>query len=134
MQLVLFTAISLHVLAAVFWAGTSFVLARTASTGAERLFRPQMGAAMLAVLAGGYLWSQLHEGTVGPTEKVLGAGVLCALIAFVIQAAIAGPAVRKLSRRSNDDFAAQSAIITANRIAAILLAVATVSMAGARYI
>ena len=52
MQIALIIALSLHILSAVFWAGTSFTLARTGGAGGEQLFRPQMGAAVIAVLTG----------------------------------------------------------------------------------
>jgi len=50
MQIALIVALSLHILSSVFWAGTSFVLARTGGIGGEQLFRPQMGAAVIAVV------------------------------------------------------------------------------------
>ena len=53
MQIALVIALSLHVLSSVFWAGSSFTLARTGGLGGEKLFRPQMGAALVAILTGG---------------------------------------------------------------------------------
>lgn len=55
MQTVLVVTLVLHVLSGVFWAGSTFTLARTGGTGAEKLFRPQMGAAVVAVLTGAVL-------------------------------------------------------------------------------
>ena len=52
MQLLFIIALSLHILAATFWAGATFTLARTNGEGAEKLLRPQMGAAVLAALTG----------------------------------------------------------------------------------
>jgi hypothetical protein len=132
MQLALITAISLHVLAAVFWAGSSFTVARMGD-GGQRLFPAQMGAAAIAILTGGYLWRTLHDGASGPMEQFLGVAVVSALGALVVQVAIAGPAIRRLSRGSTTETIARSAIVTANRIAAPLLAIATILMAGARY-
>ncbi|MHC2673783.1 hypothetical protein ACVI1J_005946 [Bradyrhizobium diazoefficiens] len=55
MQTALVIALSLHVLSSVFWAGSSFALARTGAAGGEQLVGPQLGAAMIAILTGGYL-------------------------------------------------------------------------------
>ena len=63
MPVLIVIALSLHLLASIFWAGSTFTLARSGGQGAEALFRPQMGAATVAVLAGIYLWSQLHAGS-----------------------------------------------------------------------
>jgi uncharacterized membrane protein len=133
MQLALIIAISFHVLAAVFWAGTSFAVARMGGAGGERLFPSQMAAAAIVILTGGYLWRTLHDGATGPMEQFLGVAVASALVALLFQSIVAGPAVRKLSHGSIDEAAARSAIATANRIAAPLLAAATILMAGARY-
>src|SRR5262249_26794086 len=47
--------------------------------GADKLFRPQMGAAVVAVLTGSALWHLVHAGRPGPTEYVLAAGALSAV-------------------------------------------------------
>lgn len=133
MQPLLMIALPLHILPAVFWAGSTFVLARTAGSGSERLFRSQMGAAAGAVLTGAYLWNVLHEGSFGTMEQWLTVGAVCALLALAIQAVVAGGALRKLRRRGGDDATAHSRIVVAHRVAAVLLVVATVSMAAARY-
>ena len=39
MQIPLIITLSLHVLSSVFWAGSSFTLARTGGLGGEKLFR-----------------------------------------------------------------------------------------------
>src|SRR5437016_3456522 len=94
MPILIIIVLSLHVLAAVFWAGTTFALAR-AGAGAAPLFRPQMGAATVAVLSGGYLFYALHRGGFGRAEQVLAAGALCAVAAAGVQGALVGRAVRK---------------------------------------
>ncbi len=134
MQLTLIIILSLHVLAAVFWAGTSFTLARTDGAGGEQLFRPQMGAAVVAVLTGGYLWSRLHGGGFEAPEQVLAIGVVCAFVAAGVQGAIVGSAIRKLSKGGIGDSMVRSRIALAQRIAAGLLAVTIVCMAAARYV
>jgi len=126
-------AISLHVLAAVFWAGSTFALAGMAGSGSERLFVPQMFAAALAILVGGYLWHTLHRGAFETMEKILGVGIVCALMALGVQLVVAGVALRSLSRHIGDADAQRSRIAVAHRLAAGLLAVATLSMAAARF-
>jgi hypothetical protein len=133
MQQTLAIALSLHVLAATFWGGSTFALVRMAGNGGERLFAPQMGAAAVAVVTGAYLWLRLHESSFGVTERFLAAGALCALLAAAIQAAVIGGALWTLHRRSGDHAKARSRIIVTHRVAAVLLAVATVAMAAARY-
>ncbi|MDB5580095.1 MAG: hypothetical protein JWR80_5271 [Bradyrhizobium sp.] len=133
MQLTLLIVTSLHVLSAVFWAGTAFAVARLGGTGGERLFGPQMGAAVIVVLTGGYLWKTLHEGALGPMERFLGIGVGASLLALILQAAIIAPKLRKLSGDAKGVASARSAIVIGNRLAAVCLALAAITMAGARY-
>jgi uncharacterized membrane protein len=134
MQTALIIALSLHILSSVFWAGTSFALARTGGAGGEQLFRPQMGAAVVAVLTGGYLGHLAHAGSFGPTEQVLAVGALAARVAAGVQGAIGGGAVRSLRGGTADQAAARSRLATAQRIAAGLLAVTAVCMGAARYV
>ena len=133
MQQALIIALSLHILAATFWAGSTFALARMAGIGSDRLFASQMGAAAIVVVTGAYLWLTLHEGSFGATEQLLAAGALCALLALAIQAMVAGGALRKLRNFGTDDTKARSRIVVVHRVAALLLVVATVAMAAARY-
>src|SRR5256885_8663370 len=97
MQTALIIALSLHVLSSVFWAGSSFTLARTGGAAAVQLFRPQMGAAVVAILTGGYLGHLAHAGAFGTAEKILAAGAVAALVAVGVQAAMCGRAVKNLS-------------------------------------
>jgi hypothetical protein len=133
MQIALIIALSLHVLLSVFWAGTSFTLARTGGAGGEQLFRPQMGAAVVAILTGGYLGHLVHAGAFGMAEKVLAAGALTALIAAAVQGAIGGRAIESLRSGKANETAARLRLATAQRIAAVLLAVTAVCMGAARY-
>jgi hypothetical protein len=134
MQIALIITLSFHILSTVFWAGTSFALARTGGVGGEQLFRPQMAAAVIAVLTGGYLGHLVHAGTFGTTEQVLAIGALAALVAAGVQGAIGGGAIRSLRVGKTDEVVARSRIATAQRIAAVLLAVAAVCMGAARYL
>ncbi|TPI33916.1 hypothetical protein FJW08_04110 [Mesorhizobium sp. B3-2-1] len=97
MQYVYIVVIGLHVMAGVFWAGTTIAVARDPDIRAERFFRPQMGAAVLAFLTGLLLWYFFHEGAFGPMEKVLALGILTALIAAGVQGALVGSASRQLA-------------------------------------
>src|SRR5258705_9040415 len=117
MLYVLMAVLSLHVLSAVFWAGTSFALARTGGLGGARLFRPQMGAAFVAVITGGYLWSQLHAGGFGTPERVLAIGAACAVIAAGIQGRFGGLAIRALRRGGITDAQGQPPLANRPRIA-----------------
>ena len=133
MQLALVIAISVHILAATFWAGSTFALARVAGAGSEKLFFPQVAAALFAMVAGGYLWHTLHEGSLGTTETLLATGALAAVLALAIQVAVVGGALRRLRKGDSDNPSARSRIAIAHRAAAILLALAAVTMAASRY-
>jgi uncharacterized membrane protein len=122
MQIELIIALSLHVLSSVFWAGSSFTLARTGGAGGEQLFGPQMGTATIAVLTGAYLGHLAHAGAFGTAERILAAGALCALVAAGVQVVVGGRAIRNLRKRTTDE-----------RVAAALLAITAVCMGAARY-
>jgi hypothetical protein len=133
MQATLIIALVLHVLSGVFWAGSTFALARTGGNQADRFFRPQMGAATVAIVTGAVLGFLLHRGTPGIQEHLLGIGALCALLAVGVQGSGAR-AVRELSTAgAGDAFEASSRLATRQRIAAALLAVTVICMAAARY-
>ncbi len=116
MQILIIVVIAIHLLAGVYWAGSTFVLALAGGRGAESLFRSQMIAAVVAVIAGVILWTVLIGSARGPTETSLSVGAACAVAAAGFQGAW-----RKEPAR-------------AQRIAAILLAITVVSMAVARYL
>lgn len=134
MQTTLIIVLSLHVLSSVFWAGSSFTLARTGGIGGEKLFRPQMGAAVVAVLTGGYLGHLVHSGSFSPAEQVLAVGAVAALVAAGVQGAIGGRAIRSLRNGTSDETVVRSRIAVAQRVAAMLLAVTAVYMGAARYV
>src|SRR4030088_3402900 len=134
MQIALIIALALHIPSSVFWAGTSFTLARTGGAVGEEVFRPQMGAAVVAVLTGGYLGHLAHAGAFGTAEQILAVGAVAALVAAGIQGAIGGRANTKLRSGTADEAGARSRIATAQRVAAALLAVTAVCMGAARYV
>lgn len=126
---------TLHVLPAVFWAGTTFVLARTGGTEAEQLVPAQIGAMIVAILAGGGLWWLTHSSAFGLTEQVLAAGAGCAILAAFIQISLALPAARSLKTAiptATEPFRRRAA--NAERVASLLLAVTIVCMVATRYI
>ncbi len=132
MNIIVILVLSIHVVTAVFWGGVTFVLARTGAANGERLFRPQLGSATLAVIAGVVLWGLLHRGGFGPMERVLAGGALAAVIAAGVQGAMGGPAVRRL-RADPSDSAARGRLALAQRIAAGLLVITLICMVTARY-
>lgn len=132
MLVVVIIVLSIHVLAAVFWTGSTFLQARTGAAGGERLLRPQLGGGAVATVFGVILWGLLHRGGFGPMERVLAVGALAAVIAGGVQGAMGGPAARKL-RIDPADTAARARLATAQRIAALLLAIALICMVTARY-
>jgi hypothetical protein len=117
MQLILLVLIGLHVLGGVFWAGSTFAIVRSGGAGAPALFGPQMGTAIITVLAGVGLWGILHRGAHGPTEHVLTLGAVCAIAAAGFQGAM---------RRKNP--------LKGQRIAAALLVITVICMAISRYV
>jgi hypothetical protein len=133
MQTTLMITIAVHALAGVFWAGTTFALARMGGVNAERFFRPQMGAAALVILSGGLLWHFLHEGGVGAPEMVLGLGILTAIVAAGVQGAMIGSARRKLTAPGANEQQLRARMATGERIASFLLAITVICMVVQRY-
>ena len=132
MQTILMFTVALHVLSGIFWAGSTFVLARIGSAGAQQLGRPQMGAAAVAVLTGGILWSLVHAHSLQPQEQILALGAGCALIAAGVQGATA--ARMRLAHANGAQAPMQGSVTLPHRIAAALLAVTVICMASARYV
>jgi hypothetical protein len=109
MQVVLIAVVVLHVLAGVFWAGTTFVLARNPESMTPALARAQTGAMTLAILAGIALWAVARPPEALPGTRVLEIGAACALLAAIAQ------------------------IMRSQRAAMALLVIAVASMAAARF-
>jgi hypothetical protein len=134
MQSILVVTLVLHVLSGVFWAGSTFTLARGGGVGAEKLLRPQMGAAVMAVTTGGVLWHIVHSGSPGKTEYILAVGAAAAIVAAGVQGMGVGRAVRMLVRADQAEGSRlQARMAFAQRAAAVLLAVTVICMAAARY-
>jgi len=134
MQILLILLVAIHVVPGVFWAGTTFVLARSGGAGAEQLAYPQLGAATASMLAGLILWGLLHRAGFGTFEQVLALGVVCAVAAAGVQSARGLPAIRRLRAASGSEAESLRAqIAQAQRIAAGLLTITVICMVVARY-
>lgn len=129
MQVLFMLALAVHVLSGVFWAGSTFVLARTGDgRSAMSLFGPQMGAATIAVLSGALLWHIFHEGYFGSQERVLAIGAIAAIIAAGVQGALIGGA-RRQSVSADAVSTPVKRAVRGERIAAVLLAITVIAMA-----
>ena len=128
MSITLLLTFMLHVASGVFWAGSTFALAETGAASADKLFRPQMGAAVVAVITGSALWLLLHL-----QEPILALGALAALLAAGAQGALCGPPLRQLARADGNDVG-QARVARGHRIAAGLLALTVLCMAAGRYV
>jgi hypothetical protein len=134
MTTLLVIMIAAHVLSSVFWAGSTFTLARLSGLGGERLVYPQTGAAAIAVLSGGYLWTQLHGTGIGPVEQILLGGIVAALIALLVQASTGFRALSALRHQQLSEEQARQRIAAAQRLTTGLLAITAICMASARYV
>ena len=134
MQVTLIVALVLHVLSGVFWAGTTFALARTGGSQADQFFRAQMSAATVAFATGGLLWFLLHRGSLGTQGYILAIGASCTLLAAGVQGMTGAPALRKLSGISESEASRlRHRAATGQRVAAVFLMITVTCMAAARY-
>ncbi|AZO70050.1 MAG: hypothetical protein E5V92_13115 [Mesorhizobium sp.] len=133
MQYVYIVVIGLHVMAGVFWAGTTIAVARDPEIKAEHFIRPQLGASGLVFLTGLLLWYFFHQGAFGSMEMVLALGIATALIAAGVQGALVASASRQLA---GADAAMQTQLrakmTRGERIAGGLLVLTVLCMATAR--
>jgi hypothetical protein len=133
MQYVYIIVLGLHVMAGVFWAGTTIAVGRDPDIRVERFFRPQMGAAGMVFLTGALLWYSSKTPNSGPRKKVLALGIATALIAAGVQGALVGSASRQLAGTDAATEAKLRAKMTrGERIAGGLLVITVLCMAVAR--
>jgi len=127
MQFIPFIVISLHVLAGVFWAGSSITLARVGACAElyQRLWRPQIGAAVAAFLTGAYLGYTFHRNAMSAEEQALSFGMAAAILALVLQVSATVVAMRA---QGGGRF-----FRVAHRAPAGLLILTIIGMAGERY-
>ena len=133
MTALLMILIILHVVPGVFWAGSTFALARDPMMGDAVLGRAQAGAAGLTILIGIVLWGINHSHAPGPQEWDLGVGAICAFVAAGVQHGMAWPARRRLAQGGGAVAADRQRAIVGHRIAALLLAVTVAAMVIWRY-
>jgi hypothetical protein len=135
MQATVVIALVLHVLSGVFWAGTTFALARLGGNQARYLLRPQLGAASIAIVTGALLWYLLHRGGEGTSEYVLAIGAVFALIAAGVQAATGAAGWPVLAGATDlQGSPVQNRAVTRQRVAAGCLAITVICMAASRYV
>ncbi len=133
MQMLIAATVAVHAVAAVSWLAASGMVARSGGLGGEKAFPRQMIMATIAILTGGFLWSQLHAGGVGVYEIVLGAGAILAIVAAGIQGVVIGGARRKL-KAGGDVAAVRKTMAVGNRIAGGLLGLCFVCMVVSRFL
>jgi hypothetical protein len=135
MQITLIITQVLHVLSGVFWAGTTIALTRVNGDQTNQMFRPQMGAAIVAIATGALLWFLLHRGPPQPQEHILGIGAVFALLAAGVQR-ISGAGARRIRAGTGEAEASRlrRRAETGQRIGAGLLAVTVACMAASRYV
>ena len=126
--------IVLHVVPGVYWAGTTFALARDPMMGNLDLGRAQAGAAGVVVLMGIILMVVHYDIAPGAQEWVLGIGALLAIAAAGVQHGLAWPARRRLARSGGNEAADRRRATVGQRIASLLLALAVCTMVIWRYI
>ncbi len=122
-------------LAGVFWAGSTFALARSGTSAlAIRLFKPQMGAAVMATLTGAYLGHMLRAGSAGSGTVLIMGGAVSALVAAGVQSVMIGRAQRKWHGNGADLTQLGERITMAHQIAGALLVLTVLTMASARFV
>ena len=115
----------LHVLPATLWLGVTAVASNLGARGASLpLRKPQLASSIAAILFGAALWWTLAPEGLGPREQSLGIGALAAVIAAILQQAVAWPA----AARSRATFA------VAQRVSGVLLVLALIQMVIFRFV
>jgi hypothetical protein len=133
MQYVYIVIIGLHVMAGVFWAGTTVTLARDPEIKAERFIRPQLGASVMVFLTGALLWYFFHGAYFGSMEMTLTLGILAAVAAAGVLGAVVRPATRQLAGADEVTERTLRAVMSrGERVAAFLLVLTVLCMATAR--
>ncbi|MCA0023172.1 MULTISPECIES: hypothetical protein [unclassified Mesorhizobium] len=133
MQYVYIITIGLHVMAGVFWAGTTITLARDPEIRAERFIGPQMGAAGMVFLTGALLWYFFHGAYFGSMEMVLALGIVAAFAAAgVLSAMVRRTSTQLVGADAATEPALRAKMAQGERIAAWLLVLTVLCMATAR--
>ena len=121
---VIHAAIAVHVAMGMTWMLATLVVA---ATGWARLrwLRLMLGAALLNMAAGVYLWHALHAGPWGPAERLLVLGTFCAFVALGMQAASAFTLAAGARRL-------ETPTLWVYRVTALLVVVAATAMIAAK--
>ncbi len=117
-------AIAVHVAMGATWLLATVAVALT-SRARPLSLKLMLGAALLNMLAGVYLWHALHAGPWGPTERLLVTGTFCAFAALGMQVPVALTLPRKTRRL-------ETPALWVYRITAILVIAAATAMIAAR--
>jgi hypothetical protein len=125
--------IVLHAVPGVFWAGTTFALARNPMMGDLDLGKAQAGAAGVVIVMGIILMAIHYDIAPGAQDWALGIGALCALIAAGVQHGLAWPARRRIVQGNGDDATNRQRAMIGQRMAALLLVVTVIAMVTWRY-
>lgn len=124
----------LHVVPGVYWAGSTFVMARSPMMGDAVLARSQAGAAGLAILVGIILMAIHYDIAPGAPDWDLGIGALCAIAAAGVQHGVAWRARRQLAAGIGDAAANSRRAAMGQRLAALLLVITVAAMVTWRYV
>ena len=125
--------IVLHVVPGVFWAGSTFALARDPMMGERSLGMAQAGAAGFTILVGIVLMAMHYDVTPGAPMVDLSIGALCALIAVGVQHAVGWRGRRRLAQGIGDAADNRRQAMIGQRVAALLLLVTVCTMVIWRY-
>ncbi|MEP6564240.1 MAG: hypothetical protein ABJB10_03815 [Mesorhizobium sp.] len=133
MHYVTTVVLGLHVMAGVFWAGTTITLARDPDIRAERFIQLQMGAAGMVFITGALLWYFFHGAYFSSMEWVLALGIVTAFAAAGVLSAMVRPASRQLAGADAAlETMLRAKMARGERIAAGLLVITVLCMAVAR--
>lgn len=119
---------------ACFGRSSTFALARISGNQVVALFRPQMGAATIAMLTGASLWFLFHRGQIGLQEHVLGAGAILAVIAISIQGVTHVRGRTVAVGAGEPETGSHREVALGQRLAGACLAMTVACMAASRYV
>ncbi|GIL39274.1 hypothetical protein [Roseiterribacter gracilis] len=137
-----------HVLGGVVWAGFVLlawvIMPALAKQPDQAKLVPRLTgpAALLTLLSGIYLMATLHPGDTSNTGLALKVGALAAVLSIVVGAALIGPRSNKLLRAARGEIALdpqlrgrlQTTLSFATKLNTVLMLIAVLAMATARYL
>ena len=129
----LIATLTIHVLAGVFWAGSTSAMANLGDASAARLFPFQMGSAAVTLATGAAMWWFQLGSSFSLHEKILLVGLVAAVLAATVQILFVGRSRRALAASPESEAAIVGTMTTGNRAAAGLLMITVASMMIARF-